>query len=265
MTSGARKGASLDGRRSRPSAIDAAVFGAGRGVRLRPLTDTIPKVLVPIRGRPLLDYHLAALRGEGIRRVALVVHYRSEQIREHLGDGRAFGLDLRYVHQPMPRGTGDALRVARPEIHSDPFVVCYADVFFPDEAAILRALLASDRPKVVAARVEDAGSYGRLVTATREGREVLVDLVEKDGRPTPALVNAGLYLLPSRLWELVEQLTPSPRGEYELTDAVRSFVQSGGTVEVIEAPAWVDIGSPESLRRADELAGRVDPGALGSG
>jgi len=247
------------GRRSRPFAIDAVVFGAGRGVRLRPLTDTLPKVLVPVCGRPLLDYHLAALQEVGIRRVALVVSYRADQIRAHLGDGASYGLDLHYVLQPSPRGTGDALRVARSEIRSDPFVVCYADVFFPDEAAILRDVLANDRPKIVAARVEDAGSYGRLITTTQEGREVLVDIVEKDGRPTSALVNAGLYLLPSHLWDLVDRLTPSPRGEYELTDAVRSFVKGGGTIEVVEARAWVDIGSPESLRRAVELAQRTDP------
>ena len=239
--------------------VDAVVLAAGRGVRLGDLTRTTPKVLVEVNGRPLLDYHLDALRAVGVRRVVLVVHHFAEQIRGHVDDGRPFGLRVESVLQPEPLGTGDAIRVAGPRVETDPFLVCYADVFLPNEPAVLRAMLDDDVPKIAAAHVPDGGSYGRLLTREDRGERSLVGLEEKDGRRTPALVNAGIYLLPRSILARVATISRSARGEYEFTDAIREFVATGGALRVVPVADWVDAGTVESLARAEELARRQLP------
>jgi UDP-N-acetylglucosamine diphosphorylase / glucose-1-phosphate thymidylyltransferase / UDP-N-acetylgalactosamine diphosphorylase / glucosamine-1-phosphate N-acetyltransferase / galactosamine-1-phosphate N-acetyltransferase len=241
------------------AAPDAIVLAAGRGNRLRPLTDSLPKVLVPIGGKPLLAFHLEALRKVGVRRVVIVVGYRSSQVRDFVGDGSPFGLDAQFVLQSEPKGTGDALRVARGAIHSDSIVVCYGDVFLTNETELLRRLLQDSRPKIAAAWVSNGGDLGRLLTADRGGRQVLEGLQEKDGRPTPALVNAGLYLLPRRIFDIADRLPLSPRGEWELTDAVLYFAHHEGEIEVVEVSPWVDIANHDNLARAESLARSGSP------
>ena len=236
---------------------DAVVLAAGRGVRLGTLTERTPKVLLEVEGRALLDYHLLALRRVGVRRVILVVHYLAEQVERHVDGGRPFELDVTTVRQPEPRGTGDAVRVATPLVRTDPFLVSYADVFLPNEDIVLRELLADDRPKIVAAQVPDGGSFGRLSTRQEGANLRLEGLEEKDGRAVPALVNAGLYLFPKSILTIVAGLTPSVRGEYELTDAVRAFVARGGEMLAVSVSDWVDAGTAESLARAGELARRA--------
>ncbi len=239
--------------------VDAVVLAAGRGVRLGDLTRATPKVLVEVNGRALLDYHLDALRAVGVRRVVLVVHHFAEQVRRHVDDGRRFGLRVEGVHQPEPLGTGDAVRVAGPRVETDPFLLCYADVFLPNEPAVLRTMLVDAAPKIAAARVPDGGRYGRLLTREENGKLRLVGLEEKDGRRTPALVNAGIYLLPRSILARVATISRSARGEYEFTDAIREFVATGGALSVVPVVDWVDAGTVESLARADALARRQLP------
>jgi UDP-N-acetylglucosamine diphosphorylase / glucose-1-phosphate thymidylyltransferase / UDP-N-acetylgalactosamine diphosphorylase / glucosamine-1-phosphate N-acetyltransferase / galactosamine-1-phosphate N-acetyltransferase len=233
---------------------DAVVLAAGRGERLRPLTDSLPKVLVPIGGKPMLAFHLEALRSAGIRRVVIVVGYRSEQVRAYVGDGRTFGLEARFLEQGPPRGTGDALRAARGTLRSDWIVVCYGDVFLPDESALLHRFLIDRAPKIAGAWVPNAGTLGRLTTVERDGRTVLTGIREKDGQPTPGLVNAGIYLLPHHILDLADQLPLSPRGEYELTDAVLAFATREAAIEVVKVDSWLDIADPTKLAEAELLA-----------
>ena len=259
MTAARSAGRAAERPRLSGADTDAVVLAAGRGVRLGVLTASTPKVLLPVNHRPLLDYHLEALASVGVRRVAVVVHYRAEQVEQHLEGGRPFGLEVTSLHQSQPLGTGDAVRVASDWVRSDPFLVCYADVFVPGEADLLRTFLSDDTPKMAAAWVSDAGNFGRLSTREEDGALHLRDIEEKDGRPVPALVNAGLYLLPRSLLERVARLPRSARGEYELTDAVRAHVTAGGTVRVIPVEDWVDAGTEASLTRANALAlrGRI--------
>jgi UDP-N-acetylglucosamine diphosphorylase / glucose-1-phosphate thymidylyltransferase / UDP-N-acetylgalactosamine diphosphorylase / glucosamine-1-phosphate N-acetyltransferase / galactosamine-1-phosphate N-acetyltransferase len=237
--------------------VEAVVLGAGRGVRLGALTESTPKVLLQVGHRPLLDYHLEALRSVGVRRVWMVVSYLAEQIEKHVDGGRRFGLDVTYVRQTEPLGTGDAVRAASSHIRSDSFLVCYGDVFVPSEASLLPTLLSDATPKIAAAWVPNGGSYGRLVTKEMAGELWLAGISEKDGLPGPALVNAGIYLLPKTLLTLVAELPRSPRGEYELTDALRSYVVQGGKIRVVPVEPWVDIGTEANLALANELASRA--------
>jgi UDP-N-acetylglucosamine diphosphorylase / glucose-1-phosphate thymidylyltransferase / UDP-N-acetylgalactosamine diphosphorylase / glucosamine-1-phosphate N-acetyltransferase / galactosamine-1-phosphate N-acetyltransferase len=237
---------------------EAVVLAAGRGARLHPLTDTLPKVLVPVRGKPLLAYHLEACRDAGLRRAVLIVGYRADQIRAYVGHGEPFGLEVEYVHQEPPRGTGDAVRVARPAVRARSIVVCYGDVYFPRETEVLRRMLEDDRPKMAGARVPDGGRFGRLTTTDRGGRLILQGIREKDGQPTPGFVNAGLYLLPYRIFDLVDRLALSPRGEFELTDSVVRFSTEDTPIELVDVGPWVDIADLHRLAEAEGLADSHD-------
>ncbi len=239
-----------------PRDVDAVVLAAGRGVRLGALTSSTPKVLLSVGGRSLLDHHLEALSAVGVRRVAMVVHYLAEQIEQHVDAHRPPGMEVTMLRQSEPLGTGHAVGAASSWVRSDPFLVCYGDVYLPGEAALLRAFLADKSAKIAAAGVPDGGSYGRLRTEERGAELRLVSIEEKDGRPGPALVNAGLYVLPRSLLRAVAQLSRSPRGEYELTDALQAYVRDGGTIRVVPVEDWVDAGTVENLARANELSSR---------
>ena len=234
-----------------PATTTAVILAAGRGERLRPFTDRIPKALIDVRGVPLLDYHLNLLHDAGIRHVVVVVGYLADAIRDHVGGGEAAGLEVEYVEQGTPRGTGHAVAAALNRVSSDPFVVAYADVYWGLGSGIYRELLADRGPKIVAAHVEDGGRYGRLELATWPGRVELRAIHEKDGRATPALVNGGLYLLPGALGERLHELLPSIRGEIELTDAVTGLARWGHAIQVLVADTWFDVGTPARWSEAN--------------
>jgi UDP-N-acetylglucosamine diphosphorylase / glucose-1-phosphate thymidylyltransferase / UDP-N-acetylgalactosamine diphosphorylase / glucosamine-1-phosphate N-acetyltransferase / galactosamine-1-phosphate N-acetyltransferase len=242
--------------RAAPTAqdFDSVLLCAGIGKRLRPLTDQLPKALVPVAGRPIVDHHLHAWRAAGVRHAILVTGYREEQLRAHVGNGERYGIDVSYVSQPELRGSGDALLLAASRVRQPHVLVGYCDVFFEDSRAIWTALLDDRQAKIVGARVEDASSYGRLVTDDAAPWRRLVGIREKDGQPTPGLVNAGAYLIPRRVIEILSSVGASPRGEIELTDAVTDFVREGGQVRVVPTSAWIDVGTPEHLAQANEMA-----------
>ena len=248
-----------------PSEVDGVLLCAGVGQRLRPLTDTLPKALVPVAGRPLLEHHLEAWRSAGIRRVILVVGYRAEQVRQYVRERGGFGLEVEYATQTDLRGTGLALLAAENSLRASSVLVGYCDVFFGRSPSVWTRLLTSPRAKIVGASVPDASRYGRLITDGEPPGARLVAIHEKDGIPSAGLVNAGAYLLPRRVVDLLQSVPPSPRGEIELTDAVTAYVAEGGTVEVVPVTEWVDVGTPSHLALADRMARSLDPAAPSSG
>ncbi len=237
---------------------DIVIFCAGRGSRLRPLTDTIPKVLVPVRGVPLLDYHLSALSDVGVHRVICVTGYKGAQVRNHVLSGHTFGMSIEFVHQAALLGTGDALRAAMPLVMSRSLGVLYGDVFFSRAIEVWEQILADSIPKMVCAEVADAGSFGRVLTEGKGEYLTLETVVEKDGLATPGLVNAGLYLLPKDIIDTLSTQPPGRTGEIELPQAVimHSRVRQQ-PVRVVRAKGWVDVGTPEGLRQAELLAAEV--------
>lgn len=237
-----------------PARVDGVLLCAGVGQRLRPLTDTLPKALIPVAGRPLLEHHLRAWHAAGVRRVILVVGYREDQVRQFVTERAGFGLEIEYVTQTERRGTGHALLASQDRVRSAFVLVGYADVFFGEAPPIWATLLAGPQAKIVGASVPDAARYGRLVTEGTPPALRLVAIHEKDGVPSAGLVNAGAYLLPRRVLELLRTIPPSPRGEIELTDGVTAYVAEGGSVEVVPAAQWVDVGTPDHLDIANRMA-----------
>jgi glucose-1-phosphate thymidylyltransferase len=207
---------------------------------------------------PLLEYHLRPLHSLGFRRAICVIGYLGDRIKEFVSEHHDFGLEMTYAVQSPSKGTGAALLSANKLLKADRLAVIYADTFFPDLVHIWQSALASDRAKMVCASVGNAGTFGRVETYEESGTRFLKRIVEKDGIPTPGLVNAGLYILPRAVMPLLENVKPSKRGEIELTEAVEGLVGAGHPVEVLTAPRWVDVGTMESLGKAEALAKEKD-------
>lgn len=222
--------------------MDAIILAAGLGTRLRPHTLKTPKPLLPVQGRPILDWTLAALP-PAVDRVVVVVYYLSEQIKEYLA-GQAHVRDWVTVRQEEPRGTGHALLSCRPEVRSDRFLVLNGDDLYgaADLAALSRASAA-----ILAREVAEPRRFGVAFTRT-DG--TLERIVEKPDVPGPRLANAGAYTLPQAVFDLDVDL--SARGEYEITDYVTALARRQ-PVEVIPAEFWLPIGTVEAWQQAERV------------
>ena len=233
--------------------MQTIILAAGRGTRMGPLTESLPKPMLPVAGRPLVGHTVDAAAAAGATRIVLVVGYESEAIEAYLDDDPA-DVPVSVVHQPEQRGTGDAVRRAVPHLDPDPFVVLNGDALY--DHASLRALYGAG-PAVGSYRVPNPGAYGVLRT---DGDRV-TGVTEKPADPPSNLINTGAYVFPAaaRGWLDVGE---SERGEIELTDALQRACEET-TVSTVRFERWLDVGRPWELLAANEwkladLDGRLD-------
>jgi glucose-1-phosphate thymidylyltransferase long form len=235
------------------SLMNAVVLAAGEGVRLRPLTITRPKHLIPVGGKPLLEHILLAIKSAGLNEAVIVVHYMAERIKEHFGDGSKLGLKLEYVFQPEIRGTADAIILAEPYV-SNHFLMLYGDLYVTTKVvkAVLKAHKNKGNPAAMAVvPVQHTEHYGII---RLDGSRV-TDIIEKPkpGEAPTNLANAGVYVLPTQIFEKIKQTLPSLRGEYEITDSLRFLSQDQPLVAVQVSPEeWLDVGRPWDLLEANK-------------
>lgn len=222
--------------------MDAILLAAGLGTRLRPHTLRTPKPLLPVQGRPILDWTLAALPDE-IDRVIVVVHYLSEQVEAYLGSQRHVS-QWTAVKQEQPRGTGDAVRSCRSHLRSERFLVLNADDLF---GAADLAALAKCQAGVLVHPVDEPRRFGIVFLKPDGSLEKLVEKPPLDGRQ---LANTGAYLFSKTIFDI--PLSLSARGEYEVTDYVTELARRG-TVSVVQASFWLPIGTEETWRNAENL------------
>ena len=228
------------------------VPAAGRGTRLRPLTDDRPKALVEVGGRPLLEHVLETLVPH-VEGFVVVVGYRGEQIRDAFGDAYD-GRPIDYVEQPEPRGLADAVRRAEPLLEGSFLQLNGDNVLRGNVGEVLdrHRERGADATLLVEAVSESRARRGGVVELA-DG--AVTDLVEKPNDPPSRLATTGCFALSPRVFEGCRAIDPSPRGEYELTDAVRWLLEHGGTVETVRLDGWrVNVNTPEDVDRA---AGRL--------
>jgi len=218
--------------------LDAIILAAGFGTRLRPHTLTTPKPLLPIRGRPILDWALGALPRQ-VDRVLVVVNYLAAQIEAYLGTQTHFS-QWQAVRQEQPRGTGDALRSCRAHLRSDRFLVVNGDDLY---GAADLAALAGCLAGVLVHPIEEPRKFGIAFLRPDGTMDRLVEKPEVDGRH---LANTGAYLFPCSVFDT--ELTVSARGEYEITDYVTALA-SRTPVQVVEARYWRPIGTVEAWQQ----------------
>jgi UDP-N-acetylglucosamine diphosphorylase / glucose-1-phosphate thymidylyltransferase / UDP-N-acetylgalactosamine diphosphorylase / glucosamine-1-phosphate N-acetyltransferase / galactosamine-1-phosphate N-acetyltransferase len=232
----------------------AVVLAAGRGTRMRELTNDVPKPMINVRGKPVLQHIVEGLRDAGARKFLMIVGYHAETVRNFFGHGRRYDVDIEYATQAVQDGTGRVVNLARNFTGESPFILSYGDILispvnYKDVVDLPNDLEAT----ITVTRGEDVSKGGAVFV--NEQME-LVDLREKTkpGEPTSPWYNAGLYALRPSIFEFIAKLKPSPRGEYELTDAIRDLAHSGKKVKALELTGeWADVRDPEVLARLNNL------------
>jgi UDP-N-acetylglucosamine diphosphorylase / glucose-1-phosphate thymidylyltransferase / UDP-N-acetylgalactosamine diphosphorylase / glucosamine-1-phosphate N-acetyltransferase / galactosamine-1-phosphate N-acetyltransferase len=231
----------------------AVVLAAGRGTRMRELTADLPKPMIEVRGKPVLQHIVDGLRDAGVRRFVIIVGYHAEAVRNFFGNGQRHNVDLNYVTQTVQDGTGRVVNLARSFAGESPFILSYGDILIrPLNYKRIVELPDDCEAIVTVTRGEDVSKGGAVFV--NEQME-LVDLREKPkpGEPTSPWYNAGLYAFRPGIFEFISKLKPSQRGEYELTDAIRDLAHSGKKVQALELTGeWADVRDPEILAKLNQ-------------
>ena len=223
--------------------MDAVILAAGLGTRLRPHTLTTPKPLLPVKGRPILDWALGALPRR-VDRVLVVVNYLAEQVEDYLKTQKHFA-SWEVVRQSQPRGTGDAVRSCQPKLRkAGSFLVLNGDDLY---GAADLAELARKPAGLLVHPVDEPRLFG---IAFLKGDGTLERLVEKPDLTGTQLANTGAYVFPAHVFD--HELKLSPRGEYEITDYV-TWLATTGTVHPVRTQFWLPIGTVEAWRAAEEV------------
>jgi len=234
--------------------IDSAVvLAAGRGTRMRELTNDVPKPMIEVRGKPVLQHIVEGLRDAAVRKFLIIVGYHAETVRNFFGDGRRHNVAIEYATQTVQDGTGRVVNLARDFTGGLPFVLSYGDILIDQENYKRVVNLPDDVEAVITVTRGEEVSKGGAVFVNEKME--LVDLREKPkpGEPTSRWYNAGLYAFRPSIFEFIARLKPSPRGEYELTDAIRDLAQSGRKVQALELTGeWADVRDPEILARLNQ-------------
>jgi UDP-N-acetylglucosamine diphosphorylase / glucose-1-phosphate thymidylyltransferase / UDP-N-acetylgalactosamine diphosphorylase / glucosamine-1-phosphate N-acetyltransferase / galactosamine-1-phosphate N-acetyltransferase len=231
----------------------AVVLAAGRGTRMRELTVDLPKPMIEVRGKPVLQHIVEGLRDAGIRDFLIIVGYRADAVQNFFGDGSRYKIQIQYATQAVQDGTGRVVDLARNFAGDSPFVLNYGDILVDPANYKRLADLPHDVEAIISVtRGEDTSKGGAVFL---NDKMELVDLREKakPGEPTSPWYNAGLYAFRPSIFDFTAKLNPSPRGEYELTDAIRNLALSGKKVKALELTGeWADVRDPEILARLNQ-------------
>lgn len=227
----------------------AVILAAGRGTRLGGLVDDLPKPLLEVGGRPLIDRIIGSLVRNGVTRVTLVTGYLAEHLEAHVT--ARWGNDVTFIRQAEALGTAHALLLTREACGDEPFAIAWGDIAVAGKAygTVIRAVRPGDDVVLGVNWVEDP-SAGAAVVFDQEG--LVSSILEKpDGPPPSPWNNAGVMVMAPTIWPHVDAVTPSTRGELELTDAIASLLAAGGRVRAVRLGGpWFDIGTPHSLEAA---------------
>jgi dTDP-glucose pyrophosphorylase len=235
--------------------IDRAVLlAAGRGTRMRELTADLPKPMIKVRGKPILLHIVEGLQAAGIKDFFIIVGYHGDAVRDYFGDGTCFGLQIKYATQVVQDGTGRVVDLARDFVGQSPFILSYGDILVDPVNYKSIVDLTDDIEAMVSVKQNEDVSKGGAVFVNE--RMEVTDIREKSqpGETTSAWYNAGVYAFRPSIFDWTAKLQPSPRGEYELTDAIRAMAQSGEKVKAFElSGAWADVRDPEILAQLNQL------------
>lgn len=249
------------------------LLAGGHGTRLRPLTFTGNKHMIPIANEPMLFYGLRHLAEGGISDVGIILGPLHEGIQTAVGDGRSFGVRVTYLHQGEPKGLAHAVLVAREFLGDEPFVMYLGDNLLQEGIrGFVQQFVSKPCDAVVGVTpVANPSSYG---VVELKGAEI-VSIIEKPAVPRSNLALVGVYLFSPEIHPIVERLHPSRRGELEITDAIWQLHQARHLVAIREVQGWwKDTGRPEDLLEANErvlgslpanrfaVRGTVAPGAV---
>jgi glucose-1-phosphate thymidylyltransferase len=232
--------------------MKALVLCGGAGTRLRPITHTLAKQLVPIANKPVLFYGLEAIKEAGVDEVGIVVGDTSVEIKQAVGDGSPWGLQVSYIYQEQPLGLAHAVMVSEEFLGDDQFVMYLGDNLIKDGIKGLVDEFRNNKPnsQILLARVKEPQRFG---VAELEGGRVK-RLVEKPERPASDLALVGVYMFDNNIMDAARAIKPSSRGELEITDAIQWLIDKGFTVDphVIDG-WWKDTGRLDDMLEANRI------------
>jgi len=255
--------------------VKAVILAAGKGTRMRELTNELPKPMLNVRGRPILEHIVAGLVAAGVREIFIVTGFRADVIESHFGNGEKWNARIGYGRQVVQDGTGKAPEAAKEFVGASPFILTYGDILVQDVAG--RGIVNAETYQQMIHRYQE-DQFSGVITVTR-GEDVtkgglnffdeqfcLTRLIEK---PSPAQLeqlrregwikpgdpvwyNAGIYIFRPSLFDFTAKLQKSPRGEFELTDAISAMIAGGQKLAGLEIQGrWVDVRDPETLAKLE--------------
>ncbi|HEY5911753.1 MAG TPA: nucleotidyltransferase family protein [Verrucomicrobiae bacterium] len=247
--------------------MKAVILAAGKGTRMRELTNELPKPMLRVQGKPILEHILAGIKAAGIREICLVTGFRAEVIEDYFGDGAKWGVRIGYGRQLVQDGTGKAADPAKPFIGGSSFLLTYGDILVRPETyqrMVERFHQGRFSGVITVTRGEDVTKGGidlfdeqfclrRVVEKPSAGQ---LDQLRREGwlKPgDPIWYNAGIYIFEPAVFEFTARLQKSPRGEYELTDAISAMLEAGHKLAGLQIQGrWVDVRDPEVLARLEQ-------------
>ena len=232
------------------------ILHGGHGTRLRPLTHTGPKQLLPIANKPMSQYALEDLKNVGIHDIAIVIgDIYPEKVKEYYRDGKQFGVNITYVYQEKPEGISHAIRLCKEFVGDDKFIVYLGD-------NVLRKSLIDYTKKfsssgldamILLCEVDNPSKFG-VAYIDKEDSLKIKNIIEKPKNPTSNLAVIGVYFLTPKIFDIIDNLKPSMRGELEITDALQLLMDKGNTIAYDTVTGWwKDTGTPDDIIHANRL------------
>lgn len=239
--------------------LKAIILSAGEGSRMRPLTLTKPKTMLPVAGKPIIQYNIESLRDNGITDILLIVRYKEEIVRNYFGDGSDFGVNISYKTQKDFLGTANAISYGEDFI-DDSIIVLNGDIILDDEIIheiIKKYNYLSPDTLMLLTEVEDPSAFG-VVEIENGNIKNIVEKPKREEAPSN-LVNAGIYIFNKDIFDKIRETEISERGEYEITDSVSLQIEDNKTVIGHKTSKdWIDVGRPwELIEVNEELIGKL--------
>jgi glucose-1-phosphate thymidylyltransferase len=250
--------------------MKALILAGGAGTRLRPITHTRAKQLVPVANKPILFYGIEAMVAAGITQIGVIVGDTRDEVMHALGDGRRFGAAITFIPQDEPLGLAHCVLIARDFLGDDDFVMYLGDNLMEQDLASFVAAFESSRtgdaPPVAQILLKQVPDPHRFGIATLDDAGHVVQLVEKPTDPPSDLALVGVYLFTNRVHDAVAAIEPSERGELEITDAIQWLIDAGDRVRCeLLTGWWIDTGKLTPLLEANRLLlERIEPNIAGS-
>ena len=240
------------------------ILHGGHGTRLRPLTHTGPKQLLPIANKPMSQFGLESIRDAGITEIAIIIGgIGSQKVKEYYGDGKKFGVKITYVEQDEPRGIAHAISLCKEFIGTDKFLTFLGDnILLDDISNYVREFQESDADaSIILCEVDNPTRFG--IADIKNGK--IKKILEKPKEPPTNLAVIGVYLLTPKIFDIINRLKPSWRNELEITDALQMLLDENNKIIYnTVSENWKDTGTPEDIIQANDIILReLEPYFLG--
>ena len=242
------------------------ILSGGKGTRLYPLTYTRAKQLIPVANKPVVVRVIEAIREAGVSEIGIVVGHTAPEIKDALGDGKEWGVALTYIRQDSPDGLAHAVKISRDFLGDDSFVMFLGDNVIEGGISLLIRDFADNHwnSQIVLKEVDNPSAYG---VAKMRADGSIDKLIEKPAEPPSNLALVGIYMFDHHIFQAVDAIQPSERGEYEITDAIQWLIENGYSVfPHVHEGWWIDTGKPMDMLEANsyvlqEIKPKIDDNA----